>query len=513
MAKAVSQKNSIYWQKRFEQLENAQNNISVKTLKDVEAYYDGAIKQIELDIEKWYWRFAKNNNISMADARQWLVGKDLKEFKWDVKDYIKAGKENTVSQQWMKELENASVRFHISKLESLKIKTQNSLEQLYAKYQGAMSGTMQNIYKSGYYHTAYEVQKGLGVGWDISGLDRRQIEKIISKPWAVDGVNFSKRIWSDKEKLIRTLHNELTQNVMIGGDVDKAVADVAKTMNTSKSNAARLVLTEGAYFHSASQKDSYSATGVAQYQILATLDSRTSEICRTLDGEIYEVKDMQAGLTAPPFHVRCRSTTVPYFDDDFGVPGERAARDEETGKTYYIPEGMKYKDWEERFVKGGDKSGFDVWDNKRHEEVEMARRKVAPDGHEIIDKPTYDKLTRDFIRQGGVIIRGEEAERHLERAGAYASYFVGGDIAFIRDDATISDVLEEMYHAEQERKQLFGKITSSKIYYMREIDAQKYLLKVSKKYKIPIEEQEATKKALKNYEDELKSIEEDEKNV
>lgn len=360
MATVANLKNSAYWQKRFEQLEDAQNNISMKTLKEVERYYNEAIKQIELNIEKWYRRFVTNNGISMADARQWLTGKNLKEFKWDVNDYIKAGKENAVSQQWLKELENASVKFHISKLESLKIKTQNSLEQLYAQYQSSMSSAMQNVYKSGYYHTAYELQKGLGVGWDISGLNQKEIEKIISKPWAVDGQNFSNRIWSNKEKLIQTLHNELTQNVMIGGDADKAIANIAKTMNTSKSNAARLVLTEGAYFSSVAQKDSYKATGVTKYEILATLDSRTTEICRTLDGELYEVKDMEAGLTAPPFHVRCRTTTVPYFDDDFGVPGERAARNEETGKIYYIPDNIKYSEWEQIFVSGGDKSKFDV---------------------------------------------------------------------------------------------------------------------------------------------------------
>lgn len=59
---------------------------------------------------------------------------------------------------------------------------------------------------------------------------------------------------------------------------------------------------------------------------------------------------------APPFHVHCRSTTVPYFDDEFDAVGERAARDEETGKTYFVPGNMTYKEWEKAFVNGGDKS-------------------------------------------------------------------------------------------------------------------------------------------------------------
>ena len=84
--------------------------------------------------------------------------------------------------------------------------------------------------------------------------------------------------------------------------------------------------------------------------------------------------------------------------------------------------------------------------------------------------------------------------------GAYASYMPGGNFAFIRDDATVSDVLEEMYHAMQERKNMFSTYPSEEILVRREIDAQKYLIAVAKKYKIPAEETEVTRKNLANYE-------------
>ena len=137
---------------------------------------------------------------------------------------------------------------------------------------------------------------------------------------------------------------------------------------------------------------------------------------------------------------------------------------------------------------------------KRAAYAELHRRRVGEQGQEIIDKPTYVKLTREFLRHGGVIIRGEDAERHLRMQGAYASYMPGGNFAFIRDDATVSDVLEEMYHAMQERKNMFSTYPSEEILVRREIDAQKYLIAVAKKYKIPAEETEVTRKNLANYE-------------
>lgn len=372
--------NAEYWKLRFEQLEQAQNQKGVKAYADIERQYKEAQKQLEGQIARWYQRFATNNGISLAEARQYLKGADLKEFKWDVQEYIKYGQDNALNSGWMKELENASAKYHISKLEALKVQTQHSLEVMYAKQFGTMHGALSDAFESGYYHTAYELQHGFNVGWDIAGLDQAQIEKVLAKPWAADGYNFSERIWGNKNKLISEVHNELSRNIMLGADPQKAIDSLAKKMNTSKNNAGRLVMTEEAYFSSAAQKDCFESLGVEQYEIVATLDSHTSDICRSLDGKHFPMKDYQPGVTAPPFHVYCRSTTVPYFDEQFDI-GERAARDEATGKTYYIPDDMNYQEWKETFVDGGDKSGFDVLDDgsalhyTHHEEPEPPKPK------------------------------------------------------------------------------------------------------------------------------------------
>lgn len=372
--------NAEYWKLRFEQLEQAQNQKGVKAYADIERQYKEAQKQLEGQIARWYQRFATNNGISLAEARQYLKGADLKEFKWDVQEYIKYGQDNALNSGWMKELENASAKYHISKLEALKVQTQHSLEVMYAKQFGTMHGALSDAFESGYYHTAYELQHGFNVGWDIAGLDQAQIEKVLAKPWAADGYNFSERIWGNKNKLISEVHNELSRNIMLGADPQKAIDSLAKKMNTSKNNAGRLVMTEEAYFSSAAQKDCFESLGVEQYEIVATLDSHTSDICRSLDGKHFPMKDYQPGVTAPPFHVYCRSTTVPYFDEQFDI-GERAARDEATGKTYYIPDDMNYQEWKENFVDGGDKSGFDVLDDgsalhyTHHEEPEPPKPK------------------------------------------------------------------------------------------------------------------------------------------
>lgn len=519
--------NSEYWKQRFEQLEQAQNGKGSATIAEIEKQYKEAQKQLEGKIARWYQRFADNNGITLAEARQYLKGADLKEFKWDVQDYIKYGQDNALMGGWMKELENASAKYHISKLEALKIQTQQSLEVMFSKQLGTVTGAMADVYESGFFHTAYELQHGFGIGWDIAGLDQSQIEKVLAKPWAVDGKNFSERIWGNKEKLISELHNELSQNIMLGGDPQKAIDSLAKKMNTSKSNAGRLVMTEEAYFSSAAQKDCFDELGVEQYEIVATLDSHTSDTCRSLDGKVFPMKDYQPGVTAPPFHVYCRSTTAPYFDEDFGDIGERAARDEETGKTYYIPDDMNYQQWKGTFVDGGDKSGFDVLDDgsalhyTHHKEpeptpppkkeyltkkklqakiaeadvqIEDLQQKIA----DVFEYASYEEIIKDFgsiedagsgIEEAHTIVQGKKEMDVLEKKyGGYSELFDNGTEADKHAygvwDEKVFNAADELHQkgqsldswgSEQEIEQLYSEFQEAKEYQvqLKAIEAQK----------------------------------------
>lgn len=130
-----------------------------------------------------------------------------------------------------------------------------------------------------------------------------------------------------------------------------------------------------------------------QYEVVATLDSRTSDICREMDGKVFDMKEYQVGLTAPPFHCNCRSCTCHYFNDEFTVGEERVARSEETGRTYYVPADMKYLEWKEKFV---DK------DAKEHKsvltltEIGAIIRYVSPDSYVLNDKlRNGDELTEE----------------------------------------------------------------------------------------------------------------------
>lgn len=344
--------NSSYWQKRFEKIEESAVNKGSAYYESLDKEYRKAEKAIDAKIKVWYQRFANNNEISLSEARKLLNSDELEEFKWNVEDYIKYGQENAFTQEWMKELENASAKVHISRLEALKLQLQQETEVLYGNQLDGIDKLARDIYTDTYYHTAFEVQKGFNVGWDFQRLDNRKLDKVISKPWTADGNTFSDKLWTQQKDLINTVHTELTQGIMRGLAPDKAIKTISDKFKVAKSKAGRLVMTESAYFASASQKDCFNELDVEKFEIVATLDSHTSELCQSMDGVVQDMKDFQPGVTAPPFHPWCRSTTVPYFDDDEGYRAARGA----DGKTYYVPSNMKYGEWKEEFVNNSPKT-------------------------------------------------------------------------------------------------------------------------------------------------------------
>lgn len=339
---------NAYWQKRFIQLTEALLNKGEQYNQDLVVEYEKAMFSIRRDIEIFYQRFAHNNEISLADAKKLLNARELQEFQWTVEEYIQKGRENAIDGRWMKELESASTRIRLSRLESLQYQIRQQIELVTAKRLLSMTKLATNLIEDGYYRSIYEIQKGFGIGDTFNILDTRVIESIVSKPWAPDGSNFSNRIWKDRELLVNELQKELAQSFIRRDAPDEAIRNIAKTMDTSKKAAGRLVMTESAYFANEARAKTFKELGVEEYQFLATLDMRTSEICQSMDLMIFKLVDRQIGVNWPPLHPWCRSTIVPYFEGNIKT---RFARDPKTGKGYYVKGDMAYKEWYNKYVK------------------------------------------------------------------------------------------------------------------------------------------------------------------
>ncbi len=369
----------------MEALEDEQYQESIEYFEDIKEQFKRAQRSIQDDIEKWYYRLTENNEISYAEAKKLLKKSELEEFQWTLEQYIQKGKENAVSGEWITELENASAKYHISYLEAMKVQIQQHAELLYSEFEKGVTDFLKEIFKDQFYKTAFEVAKGIGVGYSLAVIDTRKIDTILQKPWAQDGKAFSDRIWQNKEKLVRELHTELTQNIIRGASPQKAINNLAKKMSVSRSQAGNLIMTESAAISAKARKDCFEELDIERYQFDATLDGKTCEVCGSMDGKVFKMSEYEIGVTADPIHPRCRCCTVPYYDDwkELGINPKRVARDPLTGKEYKVPADMTYQEWREKYVLTDLEEGALV-------------RYVSPDSYSLNDKLRRgEKLTEN----------------------------------------------------------------------------------------------------------------------
>ena len=267
----------------------------------------------------------------------------MQEFHWTVEEYIQYAQDNELSGQWIRQLENASAKVHISRLDALKLELQQQVERLAGGQLDGIDALARRIYTEGYYKTAFEIQRGVGVGWTLHALNEDAIAKVLSRPWTTDGQTFRDRVWTNKTALLNSVNQHLTQMIIRGESARKTIDTLAHDMNVSKSKAGRLVMTESAYFSSAAQKDCFNTLGVERYVVVATLDKDTCDVCGDMDGKVFKMSEYEEGLTAPPFHPWCRCCTAPWYEDMQNL-GARAARDG-NNQTFYVPRDTTYKSW------------------------------------------------------------------------------------------------------------------------------------------------------------------------
>ncbi len=368
-----------------------------------------------------------------------LDNKELKDFKMDINEYIQYGMENELDQRWMKELENASAKHHIEKLTALKMQVEAEYQKVFAKEEQVVSDTIKEAYKDRYYRTAYEIESAFKLKNTIGTINEKKLNNIINKPWAADGSNFSDRIWIKKDQMVDSLYKEMVRNLIQGESLKDTIANMTKFVDSSNKNAkycaARLIQTESAYFASKSQYECYNDLDVEEYEIVATLDNHTSDICQRMNGQHFKMSEYEPGVTAPPFHVFCRSTTCPYFNDEFSY-GSRAARGID-GKTYDVDSKLTYKEWYAKFKEEADKK-------EREEKVKEFKEKYS----KII---SINKWTDDQIY---AIIKNNR------RFGLLKSY----DTA-INNDYLQKTVLFNAYEKvnSEAREKIIGQITSNDI--------------------------------------------------
>lgn len=343
-----------YWDQRIERLNREVFRDSESYVKELRKIYDTETEKIQDSIYSQLLKLQEEaGEISLAEAKKLLNDREKKIFKDSLDDFIKkaTGKINVDTER---ELNIISRRVRISRLQAMEVELKKTVAGLMSREEKGLFAHLGGTYEKRYYKELYELQRITGYK-SVQSVNKSELNTFIKNPWTSDGQEFSERIWGRGEKLTTSLRDNLIRDIARGNSPKESARNIQRLFDVSKASASRLVFTETAAVNAKATQDSYEKLGVKQYQILATLDLKTSDICRSMDSKIFDYKDYKIGITAPPFHPNCRSDTVPYFGDEFEKEIDqgigRMARDPESGISRKV-EDLSYKDWYKKYVDG-----------------------------------------------------------------------------------------------------------------------------------------------------------------
>lgn len=326
-----------YWKKRALKLEARANKKGEALQKKLKREYTKAAKAIREKVDSFYMRYAREQGLSYAEAVKTLSSKEAREWRKTLAEYveeIKALPDGKVKSRLIAELDMRSYASQQDRLSTLAGQIDMEIDRLFIGAEQQMRLAMTDVLEDGYYRKSFDLQQRAGVMSHIPRLSPEMVEDVLTYPWS--GADFSTRLWNNKRALLFNMRQTITQGLVQGQSIARMSKDLGDTLGKSYITTERLIRTETNHFHAEADKSAYNAAGVEQYEYMATLDTRTSDVCASLDGKVFNVKDAQVGVNYPPMHPWCRSTTVEYDPED---AADWAASGEP------IPKSTTYEEW------------------------------------------------------------------------------------------------------------------------------------------------------------------------
>ena len=336
-----------YWEKRAVDLEKLTQDRADVDIMHVNKLFDGAVDIVEKQIEEIFDKYTRDSGISQDAALRLLNEKQTETMRRNLMTALAQCQEEVARQAILARLNAPAYAARISRLEALKDLIHAQAYKVGSAAHYRLTDRLIDTYEQSYYRSIYDQQRRTETGFDFTKLADRDVQAAIATNWA--GSNYSDRIWKNTKKLAQSLEEVITQGLMTGQSIRDMELALEARVVSERYKINRIIRTEVNHCCNQGTLMSYKAAGTLRYIYLATLDMRTSSICRSLDKEVFFVSKAKVGVNFPPMHPNCRSTTMAYPEDGI-FPKERTARDPETNKNIHVPFDMSYAQWYRKYV-------------------------------------------------------------------------------------------------------------------------------------------------------------------
>lgn len=339
-----------YWKRRTVDLEHLLQARTTATMVEVNRMYAQGVEQLNVQIERILRRYVKNGQISQAYALQLLSAGQTAEERQRLLEQLQQTKEPQARRELIAMLDAPAYADRISRLQALQNAIRAEAVAMGVREERLAKARLTDTLKQAYYRTIFNDQKRNGL-YDFRLISDRRVQAALTHKWS--GKNYSDRVWKNNAAFCKRLQRTIEVGCMTGmtlHDMEERLLEDcigADSDSGQRYCASRLIRTEVNHFSNQGFLEGYKAAGIIRYRFMATLDLRTSAVCRQLDGKTFLVEDAQPGKNVPPMHPFCRSITVPATNNRTGT---RWARDPVTGKSMTVPADMTYSQWYEKYV-------------------------------------------------------------------------------------------------------------------------------------------------------------------
>lgn len=302
-----------YWTERALQQEQNAQIVADRYMAQIGQSLADYKHQLVSEIEKFYARYAVDNKMTHAEAKQYLTDKERREFKHVTLERFREMALNPDTPTPL--LDALSYRHRISRKEALLAEIERLTAELYGKPEGIhdkVTEALSDVYIKGKIHQAKNLAHFGIIEKPILGVDA--VKHKMASNWS--GKTFSTNVWGYDAAVYKSISDTINKGLTGGWSIDRMARALSERTGVAYHRADTLVRTETTFYNNLATLDIIKELGGDHYEIVAVLDSRTSEICRLENHEVHSVKEYEPGRTAPPFHVRCRSTIRPAVKSD-----------------------------------------------------------------------------------------------------------------------------------------------------------------------------------------------------
>ena len=306
-----------YWTERALQQEQNAQIVADRYMAQIGQSLADYKHQLVSEIEKFYARYAVDNKMTHAEAKQYLTDKERKEFKHVTLERFRDMALNPDTPTPL--LDALGYRHRISRKEALLAEIERLTAELYGKPDGIhdkVTEALSDVYIKGKIHQAKNLAHFGIIEKPILGVDA--VKHKMASNWS--GKTFSTNVWGHDAAVYKSISDTINKGLTGGWSIDRMARALSERTGVAYHRADTLVRTETTFYNNLATLDTIKELGGDHYEIVAVLDSRTSEICRLENHEVHSVKEYEPGRTAPPFHVRCRSTIRPAVKSDKPSP-------------------------------------------------------------------------------------------------------------------------------------------------------------------------------------------------